>query len=196
MKLHLHILIVTTILAGLMVVSLRADNYLTNADLKDGVAGWHGDGQATFLKPDGTEGADGDPGVIPVIKVTLSSGESHFVYQEISTRDKPTAMHVKVEVFASSDFQRSTHADDYTIQWKPGGTWYWSAIAVPSVDFWIRGGSSNSWFYKLSNLKPGTWTTVDGHFEGLPTDEDRVISFDVPPGHGTIYFKNPVAEAQ
>jgi hypothetical protein len=194
MKSILRSIVVLSVLSGLTVVSLRADNFLKNADLKDGIAGWHGDGEPALLKADGTEGADGDPDVTPVIKIPLSSGDSRAVYQEISTRDKPTTMHVKVEVYASSDFKRSTHADDYTIDWKPGGTWYWSAITIPNVDFWIRGGSSNSWFYKLANLKPSAWTTVDGHFEGLPNDDDRVITFCAPPGHGTVYIKNPLAE--
>ena len=194
MKPLLRTVLVISFWAGLSLFSVRADNFLKNADLKGGIAGWHGDGEPALLKADGTEGADGDANVTPVIKIPLSSGDSRTVYQEISTRDLPTTMHVKVEVFASSDFKRSTRADDYSIDWKPGGTWYWSAIAIPNVDFWIRGGGNNGWFYKLASLKPGAWITVDGRFEGLHLDEDSVVTFCAPPGHGTVYIKNPLAE--
>jgi hypothetical protein len=192
MKTLIRSLLVTSILVGMTVISLRADNYLKNADMKEGFAGWHGDANAAFLKPDGTEGADGDADVIPVIKMSLG-GESRSLYQDIETRDKPITMHVKVEVFASSDFKRSPHADDYNTTWKPGSIWYWSAIALPNIDFWIRGGSTG-YFYKLMNLKPGAWTTVDGRFENLPQDLDRSIDFCIPAGKGAIYLKNPVAE--
>ena len=187
-----QIFVLALILTASMAVTLRA-NFLDNSDFKEDMSSWHGDGSAAFLKPDGTEGDESDPGVIPVIKLKTSPGETRLVYQEFETPDKPTTLHVKVDVFASADFKRSAHASDYTINWKAGGTWYWSAIAIPNVDFWIRGGGS-SWFYKLANLKPGTWTTVDGRFEGLPEDQDRVVNFCIPCGEGTVYHKNPVVE--
>jgi len=187
-------LFLALILAAGMAIPLRAD-YLKNTDFKEGFEGWHGDAEVVFLKPDGTEGQETDTDAILVIKVPLSKGSSRAVYQEFETRDKPTDLHIKVDVFASSDFKRSKFADDYSINWRAGGTWYWSAIAIPNVDFWIRGGGS-SWFYKLANLKPGAWVTVDGSFEGLPGDEDRVVNFCVPPGDGIIYLKNPVVEPQ
>src|ERR1700722_7032655 len=112
------------ILAGRMPFSLQAD-YLKNTDLKEGMAGWHGDGEAAFLNPDGTEGAEGDPNVIPVIKIALSKGSPRAVYQDYETRDNPTSQHLRVDVYASSDFKRSTFASDYspTINWHAGATW-------------------------------------------------------------------------
>ena len=161
--------------------------------MKNGFSSWRGDGNTAFLKADGTEGADGDPDVTPVIKMTLG-GQSRSVYQEFEARDKPTTMHVKLEIYASSDFQRSSNKEDYNTFWNPGSIWYWSAIIIPQVDFWIRGGSG-MWFYKVINLKPGAWTTLDGHFENQdPNVEDRVIDFCVPAGKGTIYIKNPVVD--
>ena len=183
-------------MAGATTLSLRADdtttNYLKNADLKNGFSSWRGEGNIVFLKPDNTEGADGDPDVIPVIKMTLG-GESRSVYQEIETRDKPTTMHVKVEVFATPEFKRSTEPGDFNTHWQPGSIWYWSAIVLPEIDFWIRGGMG-TWFYKMSNLKLGAWTTVEGHFENQDPNEDRVLDFCVPIGHGAIYLKNPVCD--
>lgn len=192
MKTLARLMLVPTLLAGMSVLSLHADNYLRNADMKNGFSSWRGDGNTAFIKPDGTEGVDGDPDVIPVIKMTLG-GQSRSVYQEIETRDKPTTMHVKLEIFASSNFKRSDNKSDYNTFWKPGSVWYWSAIVIPEVDFWVRGGM-NTWFYKVINLKPGAWTTLDGHFENQDPNQDRVIDFCVPAGKGTIYIKNPVVD--
>jgi len=179
------------ILAGMMPLSLQAD-YLKNTDLKAGLAGWHGDGASAFLNSDGNEGAGGDPAAIPVIKISLSKAQPHTVYQEFDTTDTPTSLHIKVDVFASSDFKRSTFPQDYTKEWTPGGTWYAPRDFIVDVDFWIRGSGGRRFFYKLANnLKPGNWTTVTGNFQGLSRDRDRVVNFCVPPGEGTIYIKNP-----
>jgi hypothetical protein len=180
------------ILLGMAVLSLQADNQIKNGDLKDGMSGWHGDGSLVYLKADGTEGSDTDTDAIPVIKMHLR-GESQSVFQDYEAKDTPTTLHVKVDVYASSDFKRSTDSNDYNIQWKAGGTWYWSALVIPNVDFWIRGASSTN-CYKLADLKPGAWTTVEGRFEGLPKDLDRSIDFCVPAGHGAVYIKNITVE--
>jgi len=183
----------TVLVVGMLVViatfSLRGE-YLINTDLKTDIGGWHGDGELAYLNADGTEGAEGDPGVTTVIKIPMSSGNPHSEYQEFETHDTPTTLSAKVDVFASKDFQRSKFPEDYSIDWKPGGTWYWSALAIPNVDFWIR-GSGSSYCYKLASLKPGAWTTVAAHFEGLHADEDRTMSFCVPCGSGVVYLKNP-----
>jgi hypothetical protein len=178
------------ILVGLIPITLRAD-YLTNTDFKEGLAGWHGDGESAFLNPDGTEGAEGDKGVIPVIKIALSKGSAHAVYQDYETKDSPATQHIRVEVFASPDFKRSTFASDYSpdINWKAGGTWYWSGEEVPKVDFWIRG--SPGFLYKLADLKPGQWVTVDGRWDSAKPAQDRSVYFIVPPGDGMIYIRNP-----
>jgi hypothetical protein len=177
-------------LAGITTLSLEA-NYLTNTDLKDGFAGWNGDGEAAFLTADGIEGADGDKGVIPVIKLPLSKGQARGVYQEIETKDNPSTFHARVQVYASNDFQRSKFASDYSseINWRPGSVWYWSAECVPNVDFWIRVGPG--YMYKLANLKPGQWVTVDAKWDSPMAAEDRAVYFFVPPGDGTVYIKNP-----
>jgi hypothetical protein len=64
-------------------------------------------------------------------------------------------------------------------------------IAVPTCDFWIRGGPG--WYYKLANaLKPGTWSTVSGHFENLIPTDNHTVLFCAPPGDGSLYIKNAV----
>jgi hypothetical protein len=180
------------LLAAMTVLSLQAE-YLANTDLTEGIEGWHGDGEAAFLNPNGTEGAEGDPGVIPVIKIVLSSGNPHSVYQEYETRDNAKTQHVRVEVFASADFKRSKFPSDYStnINWSPGQTWYWSGDAVPNVDFWIR--DAPGFLYKLAGLKPGQWVTVDGRWDSPPPSEDRTVAFVVPCGTGTVYLKKPSA---
>jgi len=164
-------------------------NYLTNTDLRDGFSCWHGDGNPAYLNPDGTEGAQGDKGVIPVIKIPLSKDEPRSVYQDYETRDDPTTQHIRVQVYASSDFKRSVFATDYSseINWKPGGLWYWTAEEIPNVDFWIRGAPG--FLYKLSNLAPGEWVTVDARFDSPPPGEDRTVAFYVPPGDGAVYIR-------
>ena len=176
-------------LFGLTTLSLRA-NYLTNVDLKEGLAGWRGDGDVAFLAPDGTEGADGDKGVIRVIKVPLSKGQARAIYQEFEAKDNPSTLHARIEVYASSDFKRSTFANDYSpeINWRAGSIWYWSVECVPNVDFWIRLGPG--YMYKLANLKPGQWVTVDAKWDSPMAADDRSVYFFVPPGEGTIYIRN------
>lgn len=180
------------VLAGMMPLSLQAD-YLKNTDFKEGISCWRGDGKPAFLNPDGTEGAEGDKGVTPVIKIALSHSQPRCIYQDYETRDKLPTQHIKVDVFASSDFKRTTDTSYYTssIHWKPGGVWYWSGEAIPNVDFWIRG--SPGFIYKLADLKPGEWVTVDGFWDSAPSAQDRSVYFIVPAGEGAIYIKNPSA---
>jgi hypothetical protein len=175
-------------LVGTDSMSLRAD-YLMNADLSAGFACWHGDGEPTFLDPDGTEGAAGDKGAVPVIRMALSKNEARSVYQEIETKDEPKSVRVKVEVYASSDFKRSPFADDYSsdINWKSSGT-FTGDQETPNADFWIHDMPST--IYQLSDLKPGQWVEVDCDFDAATPVDERTISFNVPPGVGTVYIRN------
>lgn len=194
MRAPLPMTLAAFVLAGMMPLSLQAD-YLKNTDFKEGLAGWHGDGQIAFLNPDGTEGAEGDKGVIPVIKITLSNRDSRSVYQEFETRDKPKTLHFKVDIFASNDYQRSKSIHDYTqqiIDYTAGDYLTWNVIAICNVDFWIRTGPDMH--YKLANAEMGKWITVDYSFTKiLDSSQDMSVSFCVPPGKGTLYLKNPSA---
>jgi hypothetical protein len=190
----------------LMVLPLSAE-YLKNADLSEGLSCWEGNGEAVYLKPDGTEGANTDTDAIPVLKVVLSPTQKTVVSQEISTTDQPTHLHIQVDIFASKNFKRSTTASDYTtfttarrangemvyaaVNARPGAVLYSDNPLVPSVDFWIQANSAQSYAIKMTNLKPGTWTTLAADFQKLTPGSDWTISFCVPPGAGTIYLKNP-----
>jgi hypothetical protein len=177
---------------GLFPLVLQAD-LLKDNDMKEGVSVWKGDGQAAFLNPDGTEGAEGDKGVIQVVKMPLSKSTPRYIYQDYDAPPDLGSLNVSVEVYASADFKRSSFASDYSqdIHWKPGGTWYWVAEAVPNVDFWIRG--SPGYQYKLASLKPGAWVTVKAKWDPGAPATDRSICFFVPPGEGTIYIRKATA---
>jgi len=173
--------------------------YLKNADLKAGWASWHGSGEIAFLKADGTEGAEGDPDVTPVIKVVLSHGQSREVSQEYEVRDQPSHLTLKVQVFASSDFKRSVNKNDYTpvgplheSAWR--GNFYWPDVVIPNSDFWIRGKSSGEYnfMYTPQDLQPRAWTTVKSqNWQLLSPLTTGIVNFCVPPGTGTVYLKNP-----
>jgi hypothetical protein len=165
------------ILAGMMPLSLQAD-YLKNTDFKEGSQCWRGDGQAVFLRPDGTEGAEGDKGVIPVLKITLSRSQPRCVYQEFPTKDAPGKLHIRVEAFASADFKRSSRSSAYQMD-----------DYMPITDFMIR--SMPDYDDKTSDLKPGEWVTVDSKWEALTPADNRAVYFFVPPGEGKVYIKNP-----
>jgi hypothetical protein len=194
MRLPSPIVLAVILLAGMIPLTLHAqDNYLKNTDLKDGLTGWQGDGEATFLHSDGTEGLEGDKDVIPVIKITLSKGGPRAVYQKYETRNNPNTEHISVEVYASSDFKRSTFISDFTpnVSWSTSGVFYrWNEV-TPNFDFWIRGAPG--FIYKVANLTPGDWVTVNGVWNRVMPAVDRTVWFFVPPGEGTVYIKNPSA---
>ena len=179
-------------LMGMMPLSLQAQaNYLKNTDLKEDFSFWHGDGEPVFLKPDGTEGAEGDKDVIPVIKISLSKSQPRSVHQDFETPNDPKSLTYQVQVYASSDFKRSTFPNDYssTINWLAGQTYCWyPAEVIPNVDFWIRG--KPGLIYILADLKPNTWTTVSGVWPPAPPPgKDRAVVFCVPPGDGVVYLR-------
>ena len=173
--------------------SLRSfgDDILRNGNLQSGLSGWHGDGHLVSLDANGAEVDDSGPATTPAIKLRLSH-DPQEVYQEYETHDTPTSLNISVEAMASGDFHRSDDKSVYTTTWSSGGTWYWSALAVPTADFWIRGGGSNTYYYKLSDLKAAIWTTIKGHFENLAPSEQHTVSFCVPPGTGAVYIRNAV----
>ena len=166
------------ILAGMMQFSLQADDYLKNADFKEGSQCWRGDGQAAFLKPDGTEGAEGDKDVIPVIKIALSRVMPRAVFQNFVTKDAPGTLSIKVQVYASSDFKRSTHAEDYNAD-----------DYMPITDFMIR--LLPDFRMRRFDLKPGDWVSLTCPVISPTPADDRTVYFVAPPGEGTVYIKNP-----
>ena len=160
-----------------------ADNYLKNTDFKEGSQLWHGDGQGAFLKPDGTEGSEDDPGAIPVIRIPLTKTQVHTVFQDFSTHDAPGKLHITLQVYASLDFKRSKVASDYQTD-----------DGMPNADFLLR--YLPDYFEQTAKLKPGEWVTVQATYSSPQPLEDRRICFMVPPGEGVVYFKNPSVTPQ
>ena len=44
--------------------------------------------------------------------------------------------------------------------------------------------------YKLADLVPGQWVTVDCGFDVTSPAEGGTVYFAVPPGEGTVYIRN------
>ena len=171
--------VATGLLVGMAPLAL-CDNYLKNADFKSGSQMWRGDGQAAFLKLDGSEGTENDAGAIPVIRLALAKGQTHSVYQEFHPHDAPSQLVITVEIYASPDFKRSQHSSDYqTDDWFP----------MPNRDFTIR--LLPDYYQHSADLKPGEWVTVEGTWSYLTPADDRGVYFVVPPGDGVVYIKNP-----
>jgi hypothetical protein len=166
----------------LFALSLPAfcDNLLTNTDFKNDSQGWHGDGHVVYLKPDGTEGDQTDTGVTPVLKIALAKGQPHAVYEVLRSKDAIGTLHASVEVFASTDFKRSTHADDYVVQ---------DSFTMTVTDFMIR--MSPDFWEQDASLTPGNWKTVHADYTALQAVDERAIYFQVPPGDGFVYIRNP-----
>lgn len=173
-------------------LAVRADFLKDNA-MKEGLSVWKGDGEVAYLNPDGTEGAEGDKDVTQVIKIALSKSHPRYIYQDYEAPADLAHLNVTVDVFASLDFKRSKFPNDYSpdIHWTPGSTWYWSAEAVPNVDFWIRG--SPGYQYKMAALKPGDWVTVKAGWDAGASATQRTVCFFVPPGDGAIYIRKATA---
>jgi len=170
--------------AGLVLLtasSALCDNLLQNADFKAGTQGWHGDGKAVFLKPDGTEGSETDEGAIPVLRLSLAKGHPLSIYQIIRSKDALGALKLSVQVYASIDFKRSTHASDYLLQEE------W--LQMPVVDFMVR--FMPDFWESDGTLKAGQWVTVGGEGLGSNAADVRSLFFVVPPGEGYVYIKNP-----
>lgn len=160
------------------------DNVLDNADFSNGTQGWHGDGHVVYLKPDGTEGDQTDTGAIPVLKIVLAKGQPHAVYQTLRSKDTMGNLHITVQVYASPDFKRSTHADDYAIQ---------DSFTMTVTDFLVRVATGSGWTEEDASLKPGDWKTVHAESGAMQAADERSIFFQIPPGDGFVYLKNPVA---
>jgi hypothetical protein len=176
--------LVLLVFAFLLSLSCRAwcDNLLDNADFANGTQGWHGDGHVVYLKPDGTEGDQTDSGAVPVLKIVLAKGQPHAVYQTLRSKDAASGtLHITVDVFASPDFKRSTHADDYATQ---------DSFPMTVTDFLIR--MQPDWWEQDSSLTVGNWKTVRADYGALQAVDGRTIYFQIPPGDGFVYLKNPV----
>lgn len=173
-------------------------DYLINTDLQEGLSGWHGDGETVFLKPDGTEGGQTDPGAVRVFKLRLSS-TPRSIYQEFRTSDYPATLHVKVDIYPSADYQRSHSPGDYTpeLLGSARGNFEWPAFGVPQADFWIKAGPASTrggfeyWYFVTAYARQGQWLTVEHTFDDVERIDDRSVYFCVPPGVGTLYLRNP-----
>jgi hypothetical protein len=192
------------VFVGMIVLGLDPlpANELTNGDVKTDMQGWSGDGERVLLKPDGTEGAEGDAGAIPVIKLALSHGQSRNVFQDLHLADNSKGLLFRVDVYPSADFERSKYESDYNDHERMISSSI--DIMVPMTDFWIRLGpiltaNYSEWQYRYhsTDLKPGQWTTVTSRTESTDKLHDHFTAdFCVPAGNGALYLKNCSVEAK
>jgi hypothetical protein len=154
------------------------DDLLKNEDFKAGSQMWHGDGHVVYVKPDGTEGGEDDPGVVPAMKIALERYQAHAVYQELNTKPVLASVQVSVEVFASADFKRVSVSDSVVVD----------SGSLMMHDFVIR--VNPDLLESGSDLKPGEWTKTRATFDLLHAAGERGIYFLVPPGYGYVYLRN------
>jgi hypothetical protein len=179
MRAPIALMVVAILMLGTVPMAL-GDNLLKNADFKEGSQLWRGDGQAAYLKPDGTEGSELDKDAVPVLRVALSRGMRRTVYQEFTMNTVVSELNVQVQVFASTDFKRSTHAEDYV-----------SDGYLPAADFGFR--MMPDYSQRQAKLTPGEWVTAKATMSTYRPADSRIIYFIIPPGEGVIYLKNPSA---
>lgn len=173
------LLLAAVLLAFLCPIAHGDDGTLVrNADFKDGSQGWHGDGHVVYVKPDGTEGSEDDPDVVPAMKIALERYQAHAVYQELNTKPVLARVQVSAQVFASDDFKRIGTSDSVAVD----------APMVTTSDFLIQ--LNPDYLQNGSALTPGHWTTINTSFELLHAADERGIYLMVPPGKGFIYIKN------
>jgi len=165
-------------------------NYLTNADLTDSLGGWNGDGERVYLRTDGTEGNADDKDAVPCIKLRLTDGVQS-VTQEYETNDQPPSLHVTVQIYASKDLKIAPFPDDQTTG---DGSHYVGNVRVPDGDCWV--GEEPSHTRRGVPLKLGQWNAVDLVIRHMKQINDRTLSFNVPPGQGTIYIRTPSVTKQ
>ncbi|MDR3401212.1 MAG: hypothetical protein P4L99_01845 [Chthoniobacter sp.] len=184
---------------------------LENGDFSKGKSHWMGDGQAVFLKPDGTisptddsklsslplptgtTGADQKPKTIPIIEIKLKTTQFADLFQKFKTAKEMDAMTAEITFKGSADFALNDKATvfDRDLTWGSGSMWYWTALVHPKIDLMMRLDKRDNYMYKLQAVKPGgdwqkikvTWKDVGGGQE---------VSFHIlaTPGHGSLYVKS------
>ena len=180
MRTHIAWILVAILLLGTAPIALAGGNMLRNTDFKEGSQLWRGDAQEAYLKPDGTEGTELDKDAVPVLRVSLSHGQRRAVYQDFRMTGAPRHLDIQVEVYASLDFKRSVHAEDYV-----------SDDYSPNADFGCR--LLPDYNDRTAELKPGKWTTVKLTIPIFQASDEKTLIFFIPPGSGVVYIKNPSA---
>ncbi len=157
---------------------------LKNGDFSAGKTDWRGQG-----KVEKTDGAN-------VLSVALAK----FNFTEVSQVFKmpPATKRIKVtlQVKASTDFvfnDKSRNISD--VDFKPTGSYTWSALVHPKSDFHIRVKAPESEYeYKMVKVPAGDWTTLTAEIRGLKKPNAIDLALVFPPGDGTMMVKQVKVE--
>jgi hypothetical protein len=186
---------------------------LENGDFSKGKSHWMGDGQAVFLKPDGTISPTDDsklsslplptgtPGAvltsktIPMIEIKLKTTQFADLFQKFKTAKVMDAMTAEVTFKGSADFALNDKATvfDRDITWGPGSMWYWTALVHPKIDLMMRLDKKDNYMYKLQAVKPGgDWQKMKVTWKDVGGAQEVNFHVLVTPGHGSLYVKSVV----
>jgi hypothetical protein len=174
-------------LAG--VPTTNAEEYIKNGDFSNGKSHWQHSGEIVYLDTAGNK-VDKDAGGKPALQLTLINNRFTVTDQTFRTKDKLGEITVTVKVKASADYKRNDSTDYASVNFKPGGIYYWSAIVYPKADFFIR-LTDNTHLYSLADLSPGQEKTITARFNDLGAGvRERTLFLNAAPGDGSIYVES------
>jgi hypothetical protein len=157
---------------------------IKNGDFASGKEGWRGAGKVDKV--------DGDT----VATINLSK----FNFSELSQAFKMPAstkrMKITLAVKVSPDYafnDKSRNVAD--LDWKPGGSYRWTALAYPRSDLHLRVASGKVRYqYRVFELKKGEWNFLSTEMDvSDPELIEMAICF--PAGSGTMSVTKVKAEA-
>jgi len=185
------------IVGTLLILGTAHGQALKNGDFADGRAHWEGAGKVLTFD-DAQKPADAKAGGTPQLQVNLSRMMIQETKQRLSFPPSYSGpVTITVVLKTSPDFARNDKAPKFTPNnnWQ-SGTWYWSALVYPKVDFCIR-VDSNTHYYLPRQIKAGgDWQTVTGTFDSLGISSSKVLSLVTTAGEGTVWVKSVTVDPQ
>lgn len=170
---------------------LRAEEVIRNGDFSTDENVWRRAGKIVWLDASGNVVEKGTADSKPAYQLDLTPTRWTVAEQSFRNKDKSKSMTITVRLRASADFTRNDAAEYSDVNFKAGGTYFWSAIVYPKVDFFIRLADATH-NYGLIDLKPGgDWQTLHLRLEDLsPTQRDRTLFLNAAPGTGSIFIES------
>lgn len=170
---------------------VQAEEQIRNGDFSTDENVWRRAGKIVYLDAAGAVVEKGTEGAKPVFALDLTPNRWTIAEQVFRNKDKAKSITILVRLKASADFSRNDSADYSDVNFKAGGTYYWSAIVYPKVDFFVRLADATH-NYGLIDLKPGGgWQTLKLRLDDLnPAQRERTLFLNAAPGSGTIYIES------
>ena len=170
---------------------LKAEEVIRNGDFSSDDNVWRRAGKIVYLDASGKVVDKGTEGSKPAFQLDLTPNRWTVAEQTFRNRDKSKSITITVRLRASADFARNDAAEYSDVNFQAGGTYFWSAIVYPKVDFFVRLADATH-NYGLINLTPGgDWQTLKLRLNDLsPTQKERTLFLNAAPGTGTIYIES------